>query len=312
MDRLSRVCAGFFYLAFAFFSSVVSAGTPEGSEVLPSEPPGESGPLPSAPETSFMCKGSPLPAGWVIDSAAASVPGYACPGEVYRIRNTVGQSLMFMCVGTPLPNGWVIDNVSADVPGYACPGQIYRIRNTAGQSLMYMCPGTPLPLNWVIDSSSTYYGYVCPGSTYRIRNSVGLSQMYMCNGSVLPDGWVIASSSQEVYGYVCPGLIHRIVNPGAPPPPPPPPLDAPAISEPVRNYNSNTISWVPPAGLDRCILEVKFNDGNWSEVYKGSNRSWTHGITLGQYSYRVRCITPQALTPYSSTVVVTVIKLMVM
>ncbi len=29
----------FFYLAFAFFSSVVSAGTPEGSEVLPSEPP---------------------------------------------------------------------------------------------------------------------------------------------------------------------------------------------------------------------------------------------------------------------------------
>lgn len=219
-----------------------------------------------AQQISYMCAGSPLPEGWVIDTETDYVPGYACPGKIYRIRNTAGEQQLWMCRGSPQPVNWVIDTATTSVSGYLCPGDIYRISNSVGKSVMYMCAGSKLPYGWVIDlATSSVPGYACPGTIYRISD---------------PN------------------------NPPPPPAVPKAPLMADVVKNGnvhiVQWYPESDY----PEHRNRFALEQSVNGGPWVQVYKGWDRTaWTSPVLgAGTFSYRVKRILPFASSPYSEVV----------
>lgn len=93
--------------------------------------------------------------------------------------------------------------------------------------------------------------------------------------------------------------------------PPNPPSTPSSISVPttVKGGESITISWGSSSGATRYHLERSVNGGSWTQIYQGSNRSYTDTITKGwkTVAYRVRAYNSDGYSGYRTSPTITVI-----
>lgn len=92
---------------------------------------------------------------------------------------------------------------------------------------------------------------------------------------------------------------------------PTPPSTPSSISVPttVKGGESIVISWGSSSGATRYHLERRVNGGTWTQIYQGSNRSYTDTITKGwkTVAYRVRAYNSDGYSDYRTSPTRTVI-----
>lgn len=150
-------------------------------------------------EVSYICKGSPIPANWILVAQLANGNPITCAsGFVYAIESSAGRSSAIMCPGAPLPSGWVVSGSSGDNRLVKCPAGSYFlvINNTVGQTTLASCPGYPLPSTQWIVSAEVPEGarpIKCPATSYfyRIESVVGQDTMIVCPQTPFPTTWVV-------------------------------------------------------------------------------------------------------------------------
>lgn len=92
---------------------------------------------------------------------------------------------------------------------------------------------------------------------------------------------------------------------------PTPPSTPSSISVPttIRGGETITISWSSSSGATRYHLERSVNGGTWTQIYQGSNRSYSDTITKGwnTVAYRVRAYNSDGYSGYRTSPTRTVI-----
>jgi len=142
----------------------------------------------SQPQTSKVCAGTTIPAGWAVVSTTTSNTecgngGNSKPASnnMWVIENTVGQTSLAVCSGTPVPQGWVIVNTQTNatcrkqsfLPAETEYNNAWTITNTAGLSSLQICAHmSSLPAGWAISQFSSNSGICLPKSSTGIYNGV--------------------------------------------------------------------------------------------------------------------------------------------
>ena len=99
-------------------------------------------------------------------------------------------------------------------------------------------------------------------------------------------------------------FVDNIAFEPAPPPPPPPTIPpAPTMLDPTYQGGNHRIAWTSNYSSARYLLHRSINQGAWTEIYKGSNRSWSAATpSSGDYRYRVAIISGSGNSPFSREV----------